>query len=291
MTSAGRRLAPQVLRAPAAARNLVPRAWRDALRHRVGPFAPWEAGFDHCSPPPWPGAVTAPPDFVGIGAQKAGTTWWFGLVLAHPDVSHHPAIHKERHYFASYGFAPFGPADQAGYAAWFPRRPGTITGEWTPDYLHQPWVPPLLARCAPETRLLVILRDPVERLRSGLAHEQLAPAAHLGSAVTEAVERGRYAEALRRWQATGLPLLVLQYERCVADPAGQLARTYRFLGLDDSFRPADLARAASPTRRPKVALSDDARRRLVALYAEDVAETARLVPDLDRRAWANFPPD
>ena len=30
--------------------------------------------------------VTGPPDFVGIGAQKAGTTWWFDAICAHPEV-------------------------------------------------------------------------------------------------------------------------------------------------------------------------------------------------------------
>ena len=71
---------------------------------------------------------------------------------------------------------------------------------------------------------------------------------------------------------------MLQYEACVADPAGQLARTYRFLGLDEDFRPAELRRRESPTGAAKAMLADDARRRLVDGYCDDVAELGALVP-------------
>lgn len=49
-----------------------------------------------------------PPDFIGIGAQKSGTTWWHHLLLKHPDVYDGSHLHgrvtphfltKERHFF------------------------------------------------------------------------------------------------------------------------------------------------------------------------------------------------
>jgi hypothetical protein len=256
----------------------------------VGPFAPWEAGFTHVAPAPGAGEEPGPPDFVGIGVQKAGTTWWFELITAHPDVARRPTFHKERHYFAPFATATFDSEQVLGYHRWFPRRDGQKTGEWTPDYIYQPWVPPLLERAAPQARLLVIVRDPVERFVSGLTHSHLVPGSHRGTVVAESVGRGFYASALRRW-APALDagrVLVLQYERCVADPASELARTYRFLGLDDAFRPEGMARASSPTRTEKVALDPDARRRLVDLYAPDVAELVGLVPDIDLARWPNF---
>jgi len=283
-------LAQALYRAPGTLRRSVPRVVRDAVRGRVGPFAPWEVGYAHTPPPPGPGEVVGPPDFVGIGAQKAGTTWWFTLIVAHPDVVQRNDVHKERHYFAPYATEAFGPARIRRYHEWFARPPGTITGEWTPDYVYQPWVAPLLERAAPEARLLMIVRDPVERMVSGLVHSRLVPASHLGTAVAEAVNRGFYAAALRPWTAAleAHRVLVLQYERCVADPAGQLARTYRFLGLDDGFHPDDMRRASSPTRQAKAPLDADARARLVELFRPDVAELGRLVPDLDLDLWPNF---
>jgi hypothetical protein len=280
---------------PEGVRRVLPRGLRDAVRLRIGPFAPWEAGFASAplSPPPvGPGEEVGPPDFVGIGVQKAGTTWWYGLIVAHPGVAQRAGLHKERHYFAPYATRAFSPEDVDGYHQWFPRPKGALAGEWTPDYMYQPWVPPLLAKAAPEAQLLVMVRDPVERYVSGLTHSGVVPGSHLGTVVTEAVDRGFYAAGLRRWGqwlAAGR-VLVVQYERCVAFPAEELARTYRFLGLDDGFCPPDVRRASSPTRRPKVTLDADARKRLVDLYRTDVAELAALVPDLDLGLWPNFVP-
>jgi hypothetical protein len=143
---------------------------------------------------------------------------------------------------------------------------------------------------APETRLLVIVRDPVERFLSGVAHGEMRPGSHRGIVITDAIERGFYASALRHWepQLESGQLLVLQYERCVADPAAELARTYRFLGLDDKYLPGDLRVPRSPTVGARPELTSDARRRLVDLYSADVGQLKQMVPDLDVSLWRNF---
>ena len=253
-----------------------------------GRYAPWEDGFDFTAPPPGPGEVTGPPDFVGIGAQKSGTTWWYELIAAHPGVSSRADIHKERHYFTRYATRPFGPDDVAGYHRWFPRPPGRITGEWTPDYLHLAWVPALLAEAAPEARLLVLLRDPVERFRSGLDHHRRGGHRLSAQAYSDAVDRGFYDAALARWSGhfAADRVLVLQYEQCVADPRRQLERTYRFLGLDP-FTPAGIDRRVSAAPRP-TPVEPDVRRRLAEVYAPDVAALAGRLPDLDLGLWPNF---
>ena len=51
-------------------------------------------------PPPCPpGWHTGPPDFVILGAQKAGTTWWFRLIEAHPGVVQPETQRPELHFF------------------------------------------------------------------------------------------------------------------------------------------------------------------------------------------------
>ena len=85
-------------------------------------------------------------------------------------------------------------------------------------------------------------------------------------------------------------LLVLQYERCAQDPAGQLARTFDFLGIDDTFVPPDLRREVGVTTNDKVDLADDARRRLIEAYPPDVEALAGQFPDLDLGLWPNFVP-
>jgi Sulfotransferase domain len=267
--------------------KLPPRV-RLAFLHGRGRYAPWEEGFDFTPPKLGPGEVADAPDFVGIGVQKAGTTWWHGLIAAHPQVSARADLHKERHYFDRFAGRAFGSADLAGYHAWFPRRPGTLAGEWTPDYVHMPWVPALLARAAPKTRLLVLLRDPVERLRSGLSHHRAQRGRVTSEVWADAVDRGFYDGQLRRWDAVFAAdrILVLQYERCLADPAAELARTYRFLGLDP-FVPEGMERRVSATQE-RAPLPEDVRQRLVDLYAADVSALAKSYPDLELERWPNF---
>jgi hypothetical protein len=227
---------------------------------------------------------------VGIGVQKAGTSWWYELIVSHPGVSARPRIHKERHFLSRFGTESFGPAEIAAYHGWFPRRPGTLAGEWTPDYLDFPWVPPLLALAAPQARLLVMVRDPVERFQSGLAHQWRHQMSVTTASVADAVARGFYHRALAPWaqHIDNDRLLVLQYERCTEDPAGQLARSYRFLGLDDDFVPPDLRRPVGPTIEGKVQIADDARRRLIEAYRADVEALAAQFAELDLALWPNF---
>ena len=80
--------------------------------------------------------------------------------------------------------------------------------------------------------------------------------------------------------------LVLQYERCASDPAGQLDATYRFLGLPD-YRPADLHRPVNVSGE-KVPVDADAVRRLTDLYASDVLDLRGLFPHVDLSLWPNF---
>lgn len=275
--------------ASAALRKMPPGA-RLGLLHRLGRFAPWEEGFDFTPPPTAPGERSGPPDFVGIGVQKAGTTWWYELVVSHPEVSTRPGIHKERHFLSRFGTEPFGADDVRAYQAWFPRRPGTLAGEWTPDYIYYPWVAPLLARAAPLAKLLLLVRDPVERFRSGLAHQRRTGGSHTAPAVAEAVARGFYLQGLERfddWFPSDR-ILVLQYERCVRQPAAELARTYRFLGLTDDRLPPELAHPVSATTAAKTPLHEDVTRRLVDMYAPDVTALARRLPDLDLSLWPHF---
>ena len=273
---------------PLGVHKAVPPGIRRDLRHRLGRYYRYEAEFDFSDTPPLGTDETdGPPEFVGIGVQKAGTSWWFRLIVDHPGVANVPWVNKELHFFARFGAQPFSHSDIESYHRQFPRRIGALTGEWTPDYLYYPWVPPLLAKAAPDTKLLLILRDPIERFRSGLASEIRNGAAHVGATLAEVVGYTMYAENLRRWMDHFPPeqLLILQYERCAAAPVEQLVATYRFLGLDPEYRPGILNRPVNKTLEEKIALDADVRSRLQDIFAPDVAELVKLVPTLDLTLW------
>jgi hypothetical protein len=96
---------------PAFAR--LPPGARRSILHAFGKYGPWEDGFDPTPPQARKDEVTGPPDFVGIGTQKAGTTWWYDIICAHPDVYSRRDIHKERHFFGRYATRRFGPEECA----------------------------------------------------------------------------------------------------------------------------------------------------------------------------------
>ena len=77
---------------------------------------------------------------------------------------------KEQHFFDRFCARELTDADVAEYHDRFPRKPGQIAGEWTPRYMHDFWTPRLIARAAPEAKLLIMFRDPIERFRSGVPH-------------------------------------------------------------------------------------------------------------------------
>ncbi|MFV2064260.1 MAG: sulfotransferase domain-containing protein [Chloroflexota bacterium] len=224
-----------------------------------------------------------------MGAQKAGTSWWNSMIHQHPDVHRAGRQPKELHFFDRSWEQPFGEADIERYAQYFPRPSGGVAGEWTPGYLIDFWTPELLSRAAPGARILVLLRDPIERLRSGLTHQQATSRKALTDRdIQGAFQRGLYAPQLRRVLAA-FPLeqvWVGQYEACRAEPRAELARTYQFLGLtpfdpdEDSFRGE-----VNPTTRQKLELPASLRAALLDGYAYDIEQLPEMLPGLDLSLW------
>lgn len=224
------------------------------------------------------------PDFVGLGAQGAGIAWWSGLLADHPEIA--LSDPPNRNFFEPFCARAMTDADVADYHAGF--GGDGVRGEWSARYLYDFWTPPLLQRAAPDARLIALVRDPIERFRAGVAHQKRAVAQRKDQlATTDAVERGRYGEQVRQVLAWFAPqqLLVLQYERCVADPAAEYERTLRFLGVDPSHRPASLS--APPEEELAPEPWPDLRAGIVDVLAEDVAELASLV-ELDLSLWPDF---
>lgn len=121
------------------------------------------------------GAWHMRPDYLVIGAQRAGTTTLYKHLVKHPSVG--PALTKEVHFFDK-NFGRGFP----WYAAHFPtvlyerlaKRPAgwpLVTGEATPYYLFHPHAPHRVAECLPTVKLVVMLRDPANRAYSHYQHE------------------------------------------------------------------------------------------------------------------------
>jgi hypothetical protein len=112
--------------------------------------------------------VRALPDFVIIGAQKGGTSFLYQLLVQHPHVK--PAFAKEVHYF-DLNFRK----GNNWYRSYFPlqmRNSRTyITGEASPYYLFHPHAPRRASTVLPDAKLIVMLRNPVDRAYSHYQHQ------------------------------------------------------------------------------------------------------------------------
>jgi sulfotransferase family protein len=248
--------------------------------------------LEPADPPSCPeGWHAGPPDFVGVGAQRCGTTWWHRVVCAHPGVCFEPRIHaKEIHFFDTLGDrSGLSPADIERYQRYFPRPPGgLLTGEWTPRYMQDPWVPGQLTQAAPDVRVLMLLRDPVDRFASGFERgRRLAAERGVTGIDAELTARhialGMYADKVQRiLEAFGRErVLILQYESCRERYADELRRTFGFLGLDSDQGPsAQLPR--EPRERP---LPEGERERLGEVFAPDVERLQGVLPEFDFSLW------
>lgn len=238
-----------------------------------------------------PDIPTRLPDFVGIGAQKAGTSWWYALITAHPHIDTAYGGIKEVNFFEQFWNRSFTSADAARYGAHFTATPGHLCGEWTPEYLFDPWTAPLLATAAPDTRLLVIVRDPVDRYRSGLTHLVVDGKSPTPQDLRLAFYRGRYLDQLKQFTKvfSAAQLLVLQYERCVRDPRCELRRTYEFLGVDASFVPDRIERLVNATEVPYVVIDPAVAARLADDYRADNEALAAEYPGVDLSLWTHSP--
>jgi hypothetical protein len=104
------------------------------------------------------------------GTHKAGTTSLFVYLAAHPEVC--AAARKETYFFldADYPIDAGVRVERAGpaaYEAFFRAAPGRpVRLEGTPDYLYSPGCPERIARHLADPRIVIVLREPIDRLRS-----------------------------------------------------------------------------------------------------------------------------
>ena len=233
------------------------------------------------------------PNFLVIGAQRAGTTLLHNLLASHPDV-YVPFQRKEVHYFDRY----FERGNQ-WYSSYFPssERDGRYiaVGEVTPDYLAHPLAPNRIHLTLPDCRLITILRNPVDRAFSWYQYSRrnTGDRRSFDRFLDEdptVVEYGLYFKHLSRyWQLAPCHALhVLFYEDLVADPIAAVQAVATFLGLprafpDPSGRLTERINAGvAPRRRAAFAV---ARRLGAQLMRHDVNWPGRLAKRLGVRAW------
>lgn len=209
------------------------------------------------------------PDFLIIGAQKAGTSSLLSYLQRHG--SYLRPLLKDTYFFDRHfrrgldWYLSFYPSLTAKAAAESRAGGPIVTGEAATHYLSDPWSPARVHATVGDIKLLVLLRDPAARALSHYHHNvrtqvETAPTA-LDAFMREPeriaadrrrmeadpnfyspdyaaysyLARGRYAEHLIRW-LDYFPrerMLIVCSERFFASTDAEFRRICRFIGIPD----------------------------------------------------------
>lgn len=242
------------------------------------------------------------PDFLVIGAPKAGTTALHAALAQHPGLYMSPV--KEPKFFLSDGPPPArgGPGDAQTYREHVWRRPdyealfggaaaGTLCGESTPLYLYDRAAHRRIHALIPDAKLIAVLRDPVERAHSNWTHLWSAGLEPIGDFVRACDEEPHRIKAgwASFWHYTGLgrygeqlehlyqvfprgQVLVLRYLSMVDNPAETLDRICAFLGVEPGI--ISCLPRENVTAHPEAT----ARHRTVARAARIAAAVGQFLP-------------
>lgn len=200
------------------------------------------------------------PQFIVIGAQKAGTTSLFRYLTTLPQVAR-PFGQEPVFFSHEIKFARGAKEYQANFPLKAALR-GRVTGEASGEYLYYPDAPTRIAELIPSVRLIAVLRDPVDRtisqyfhnVKLGLEELSLEEAIHreltwyqesdpvtgpphrrfgaLGSGRAY-LGRSMYGQHLSRWfdHFDDSHILVVEAESLYDDPAATTATVCDFLRL------------------------------------------------------------
>lgn len=205
------------------------------------------------------------PNFIVLGAGKAGTQSIYNYMMDHPDIYMSPT--KETNFFALDGQPNFqGPPDPinqysiAELAEYQAQFRGVTTeravGEISPLYLYSAIAPQRIKHTLPDAKLIVILRNPIDRayscylfLRARLT-ETITDFDKALQAEQERIDKnwpwpwhykslGFYHEQLQRYYDLFEPeqIRVYLYKDFKANNVSVMQDMYEFIGVDKTFVP------------------------------------------------------
>jgi hypothetical protein len=202
------------------------------------------------------------PEFMIIGAQKAGTTWLWDKLRKHPGAS--LPQKKEIHYFG--GVENYRRGEDWYLAHFDGLNPHKVIGEASTTYFYDyipfwynasedllidetlPPIAELITRNFPDIKVVLSLRDPVKRAISAYSHWMKQgkhhPLAGLKATAIKhpklrIVEYGYYARYLEMWRryVPANRLFIVIFEEDIVDrPQETLKQLFRFLGLDEDIK-------------------------------------------------------
>ncbi len=210
------------------------------------------------------------PNFLVVGAPKAGTTSMHRYLREHPDI--YVADHKGLHYFTYPDLAAHvaGPGDSAAiqgfcqtleeYTVHYSAvESQSAIGDNSPSYLYYAnCIPRIQQTLGNQVRIIAMVRNPIDRAFSNYQHlvrSQRETLSFYDALLAEeeraynhwgdfwrytghslyAAKIGAYIEAFGRER-----MMVIVHDQLASDPLGVVRSVYRFLGVDDQVVPANI---------------------------------------------------
>ena len=180
------------------------------------------------------------PDFIVIGAMRAGTTTLHEILATHPEIT--MSRQKEPDFFIQERNWKRG---IDWYAAQF-RPPAPRYGEVSPNYTKagkHPGVPSRIAEMLPQCRFIFMARDPVERALSGYAYnwlmgwplrpEEIKASKDVSGLIDASLYHRQITQYLPFFPLESI--LVLDFEAFVRDPRPALSEIADFIGVSDTW--------------------------------------------------------
>jgi hypothetical protein len=183
--------------------------------------------------------------FVIVGAAKCGTTSLAFYLSQHPRICFSSV--KEPHFFSK---STSWKDELDNYHSLFDQQEGQLCGEASTSYTFYPQYSATAQRLFeynPETRIIYLMRDPVERMISQYMHEYLHgkisnTLKHELIANPVYVNRSRYAVQIRRYLEYFRrdQILLLTSEGLITSARQSVETVLAFIGLDDGLLNLDL---------------------------------------------------
>ena len=219
------------------------------------------------------------PNFLIVGAAKRGTTSLYHYLKQHPEIYLNEKVKESRFftymdYFGDTLGAGPGDADEARYPKTieeyqrlFRTENQQAVGEISPDYLYyHEWVVPNIKKVLGDVKIIIILRNPVERAYSSYMHLVAAGRETLDFSQALALEEKRVADRywfIWHYQAAGLyrkqvedflnnftDVKIVLFDDLNENPAALNNELCDFIGVQSNFIP-DLSKKYNVSGKPK----------------------------------------
>lgn len=197
------------------------------------------------------------PDFIGIGAPKAATTWISRCLSEHPEIF--VAEIKETDYFSW----RYKSTDISFYESHFENGLGkNAVGEISTSYLSSKEAPGRAYRTVPEAKIFVSLRNPVDQVYSHFWHlhrQDFHSGEHSPDSFEEAIDvypdkllrPAKYYKNLSRWLKyyKRNQLHIIIYENISVNPLSTIQDLFCFLDVDNTVVPSIIEKKGRSVRK------------------------------------------